>query len=498
MLRDARTWVVALAVLALGLAALIGRDVLSARAQPAPPRLATVGKGTVTAVVSGTGTVVPQKQVNLNFRVAGQLAAIDVRVGDRVASGQVLARLDPRSLSVALDQAHASLQSAQAGLQAALTPLTPEQLAQLQHNVAAAQQAGADTAASVTTINQQDAATVTADEQQLALDQAQFTADGCPTTAPSASPAGKKCADDQHLLDQDQAHLTSDRNKQQQDLAGGQSRINQAQAAVTAAQDGLVVQSQAKPNAVQAARAQVASAQAQVAAAQLNVDSTVLAAPISGVILGINGQVGEAVAGGASTTPQAPGSTSPQPASSTTSGASAFIVLGDVTGLQVVAPFAEADAARLQADQEASITFDAIPNLTLSGKVVAVASGATVISNVVNYYATLVLSQADPRLRPGMTANAAVTVTRVTGVLTVPNAAVRRQGQGAVVMVYTDGRSVLTPVEIGMAGDLTSEVRSGLKEGDRVVLPTLRTPVAGQAGGFRSGGGLLGPGGGSR
>ncbi len=619
MFKDARIWVVTLGAIALGLVALIGRDVLLARAQPAaPPRLATVSLGTVRTVVSGTGTVVPGSQVSLNFRVAGQLKEIDVRAGDHVAMGQVLARLDARTQQNALDQANAGLQGARASLQAALAPLTPEQVAQLQHSLAAAQQAYNDTVASVNITNQQDAATLAADQQlvltdqqqlaqdqaqlaadqaaaapavaadqqqlrndqatlvadqaaldssvafqahqqqlatdqsKLALDQATWSSDGCANASP---PLPAKCqtdfdaiqsdqraitadqqllvqdrasvtadqarvsADlarlaqdqpkvnaDQTLVNQDQAKLNSDQarviadqNRQQLDVAGGQTRINQAQAQVTAAQDALTVQSQAKPNGVAAARAQVAASEAQVAAAQINLDATTLTAPIKGVVAAIFGQVGENIGTGGGGTQQAPGTVAPQPAagSGTGTGSSAFMVLSDVDSLQMVAPFAESDAAKLKADQEVSLSFDAVPGVALNGRVLALASNATVVSNVVNYYATIVLSQSDPRLRPGMTANAAVTVTKADGVLTVPNAAVRRQGVAATVVVYSNGRTVPTEVEVGLVGDTTTEIRSGLKEGDRIVMPTLRAQPGTQPT-IRTGGGFFGPGGGGR
>jgi HlyD family secretion protein len=534
-LTGTRAWVIVLGLLALILLALIGRETLFAKPAAVTLRLGTVTRGTVTAQVSGTGSLVPAGQVNVNFRVSGQLTEIDVKVGDHVTSGQVLARLDATSQQAALSQAQASLASAQASLQAALTPLTAAQVAQLQHSLSAAQQnytdtvnaVGwqnqmdattvqtdqqnyADTVNSVNAQNQVDATTVQNDSQQLSADQAKFSSDGC-TSGSTAPP----CPADQASVTRDQAQLSSDLSRQHLDDLSGQSRINQASAAVTAAQqrlasdqgsgqarinqaaaqvtsaqDNLAVQTQSRPNTIASARAQVASAQAQVLSAQLALNQTTLTAPSSGVVAGINGVVGETAASGGGTTAQAPGTTAPQPASNTSSASTgAFMVITDTSSFDAVIPFAETDGARLASDQEASLTFDAVPGLTVSGHVLRVGPNATVSSSVVNYSVTFVLNRTDPRLKAGMTTNATVTVAQASNVLLVPNAAVQTVSGTPMVTVYSGGQQVSTEVEPGLVGDTTTEIKGGLKEGDRVVLPTPRLSGASSRSGTGRGGG---------
>src|SRR5713101_5529455 len=503
LLTGTRAWVIALGLLALLLLALIGRDTILAKPAAAPLRLATVGRGTVKAQVSGTGSLVPAGQENVNFRVAGQLTEIDVKVGDHVTTGQVLARLDSTSQQASLSQAQATMASAQASLQAALTPLTSAQVAQLQHALAAAQQNYTDTVNSVGWQNQMDATTVQTDQQnytdtvasvnaqnqvdatavqndsqQLSADQARFTADGC-TTGSTTGP----CLTDQSAITRDQAQLASDQ-------ASGQARINQATAQVTSAQDNLTVQTQARPNTIASARAQVASAQAQVQAAQQALSETTLTAPAGGVVASISGQVGETAPSGGGATAQAPGSTAPQPSTGTSSAASgAFMVLTDTSSFQAVIPFAETDGARLQPDQEASLSLDAVPALTISGHLLRVGPNASVASSVVTYYASFVLNHLDPRLKAGMTANVTVTVAQANNVLVVPNAAIQTVNGTPSVTVYAGGQQVSTEVEPGLAGDTTTEIKGGLKEGDRVVLPTLRLSGTTRSGTGRSGGG---------
>jgi len=300
-------------------------------------------------------------------------------------------------------------------------------------------------------------------------------------------PNGLQCS-------QEQAQLANDKSKQNMDAISGQSRTNSASQQITSARDNLAVQTQVKPNALASAQAQVSSAQAQVAAAQLAVNETTLTAPTSGVVISINGVPGESVAGGGSgATAQAPGSLAPQPSSSSASGSAAssgFMVIDDTSTFVAVMPFAETDAARLLANQTAALTFDAIPNLTISGHVLTISPAATVVSNVVDYYVSFVLNRTDPRLREGMTANAAVTVAQADNAVRVPNAAVHTTGGTTTVTLLTNGQQVPTEVVTGVVGDTYTEIKAGLNEGDKVVLPSLRTtgtPTSG-GNGFRGGG----------
>ena len=473
-LTGTRAFMIGLGLVAVLLVGLIARDTVFAQPAAATIRTATADRGTVTSVVSGTGSLVPAGRMNVNFKVAGTLTEVDVKVGDKVTTGAVLARLDSTSQQAVLTQAQASLASAQANLQSTQSPLTAAQVAQLQHQLSAAQQNYNDTFASVNAQNQADASTV-------ANDQAKVYAD-CPT--------GAQCS-------QDQAQLSNDKSKQNMDAISGQARINSAAQQITSARDNLAVQTQVKPNALASAQAQVSSAQAQVQAAQLALNETTLPAPTSGVVVSINGVPGESVAGGGSgATAQAPGSLAPQPSSGSASSAasSGFMVIDDTSSYLAVMPFAETDAARLATNQTASLTFDAIPNLTISGHVLSISPSVTVVSNVVDYYVSFVLNRTDPRLREGMTANVAVTVAQADNAVRVPNAAVHTTGGTTTVTVLTNGQQVPTEVVTGIIGDTYTEITAGLNEGDRVVLPALRTTGTTSGGNVFRGGGLGGGG----
>jgi HlyD family secretion protein len=543
-----------LALIALALVILIAADVLFPRSSSGTQaRTFAVQRGSVQSAVTGTGTVVPAAQQNLGFRVTGQLTEVDVKVGDHVSGGQVLAKVDTRSFQAALDQANASLQQAQANLSNTLNGNAVQTAAD---NLASARQSYSDTVNSVNLANQQDAATVAAAQQQLNTDQAaavssaQLSADqnavisaqtqvnidnaqyqnnrcfmsppptpsNCPTSAQmqrdqqALTQAQQKLSQDSQgssKITQDQQTLSQDQLKQALDQANNQKQVNQARSAIVQAQDALNSQTIQRPNTIAGQQAQVASAQSLVQTAQANLDSTTLTAPTDGTVMSLSGAAGESVASGGGLTALAPGSTAPQPASSgattsgggasasgaAASGGSAFIVLGNVAGLQVVAPFAEADAARVQGNQQASVTFDAVPGVSVPAHVLAVAIGGTVVSNVTNYYVTLTLDQANQQLKSGMTANASVVVSQASDVLAVPNSAITRLGgQSYVTVLSRDGKTqTRVAVQTGTVGDTTTEITSGLNPGDRVVLPQLRLPTQTQTG---TGRGVLGGGGG--
>jgi multidrug efflux pump subunit AcrA (membrane-fusion protein) len=123
--------------------------------------------------------------------------------------------------------------------------------------------------------------------------------------------------------------------------------------------------------------------------------------------------------------------------------------------------------------QNVEVTFDAIPDLVRAGTVLAVAPSGTAISGVTNYYVTVQLTETDDRLRDRQTAEANVITESVQNVLSVPNAAVIRQGGQTFVNVPgPDENPVQVPFEAGLQGDDRTEVKSGLREGQEVLLPS--------------------------
>lgn len=182
-------------------------------------------------------------------------------------------------------------------------------------------------------------------------------------------------------------------SQQQLDLARANSES--ADASVSAAQ-AQVTQ----------AAAQVTQRSAAVKVAQTNLSYTTIEAPVDGVVVSRNVDVGQTVAASL----QAP---------------TLFTIAQDLTKMQVYAKTDESDVGQIQVGQKATFKVDAFPKDTFEGRVVQVRMNATVVQNVVTYDTVIEFSNPDMKLFPGMTAYVTIPVASVSNVLKVPNGALR-------------------------------------------------------------------------
>ena len=147
----------------------------------------------------------------------------------------------------------------------------------------------------------------------------------------------------------------------------------------------------------------------------------------------------------------------------------------------------EVDAAKIKVGQKATLTFDAIEDLSISGVVSQIDSSGTVSQGVVTYSVKISFDTQDVRVKSGMSVNATIQTMVKTDVLMVPSTAVKAQGaSGHYVQMFdspisTTGNaqgefSETLPrnqnVEVGISDDTSTEITSGLKEGEQVVTKT--------------------------
>ncbi|GLW11903.1 hypothetical protein Misp01_70310 [Microtetraspora sp. NBRC 13810] len=243
-------------------------------------------------------------------------------------------------------------------------------------------------------------------------------------------------------------------------------------------------------------------------------DGTVLKAPFAGTVTGVNGTAGGPASGSGGGTGGSGGGSAGTAGSGgagaggaakstgTASGGSGFVELADTRKLQIVGMFTEADVTRLKVGQPATITFDALTGVSAQGEVSQIDPTAQTDNNVVRYAVTITLKDSPPGVRLGQTASVQVVADQAEDVLTVPTSAVRSAGGQNTVILVRNGQQVPTRVEIGVKGDTTTEIRSGLDQGDHVVRQANPATTGGQQGGFpglggaRGGGGFGGGGGG--
>ena len=133
----------------------------------------------------------------------------------------------------------------------------------------------------------------------------------------------------------------------------------------------------------------------------------------------------------------------------------------------------EVDAAKARAGQKATLTFDAIPGLTVTGEVAAIAALGTVSQGVVTYATEIRFDAQDDRVKSGMSTSAAIITDVKSDVLLVPSAAVKQRGDAQEVEVLVGGAPQRRAVTVGLSNDTVTEITSGLEEGTAVVTQTI-------------------------
>ncbi len=296
--------------------------------------------------------------------------------------------------------------------------------------------------------------------------------------------------------------------------------VQQAEASVSSAKLGLqqtrasIAESSTPDSATIAQdQAAVAEDEATVATDRSALDETTLRAPVAGTVTAVDGSVGETVSGSGSSVSSAAASASSAASAagsgtgagsgngSSASSSSGLFTIDSLDKLEVVSGFAEADATKLAVGQPATITFPALPNTEVAGKVTAVSSTSTVVSNVVTYDATITLVNPPVEVKEGMTANVSVVTETRANVLELPSSAITTNGNASTVELLQNGKTTVTPVTIGLVGASTTEIVRGLAKGDVVVEPTVNVTAATAStgtgtGGLGGGGGIFGGGGG--
>ncbi len=242
--------------------------------------------------------------------------------------------------------------------------------------------------------------------------------------------------------------------------------------------------------AITSAKAQVRSAGAALSAAREDLADAVLRAPITGTVASLGIEVGDSVGSGSGA------------AAESTTGSAAVVIISTATW-KVEGSVAAADLGSITAGQDVSVTTDAAAD-PLPGRIasVGIVADSTSAEGTAMFPVVVNLSGTHTGLYSGTTASAVITTGSYPDVLTVPTAAIRTEaGKSVVTKVDGSGTSTVT-VEVGRVFGSSTEVTSGLAEGDTVRISftplaadTASTQTGGFGGGGFGGGGLGGFGG---
>lgn len=362
-----------------------------------PSRLSTVERSTMVRSVVATGKVEPISKVELKSKANGIIERLHVEVGDLVKAGDILAELDKENLNARVREARANLQAAEAGLAGAR--------AQLEKNKVEAE--GPDV--------------------EFARRAAQR-------------------ADD----------LYTQKLMPQSELDQARSAYEQAMNRQRAAESQLVV-SRAK---VTETQAQVAQARASLERADEELRNTTIRAPIAGMVLTRDVEVGSPVS------------------SILNLGANATLVmtLGDIGQVFVRGKVDESDVGRIRMEQPARISVETFKDRKFDGKVTLISPMGAEKDNVTTFEVRVSIDNPGNELKANMTANAEIVLEEHPDSLIVPEAALTYDAdRQAHVDVFdpaekTSRRRVA--VKVGVSNGTRAQILEGLKEGEKVILPS--------------------------
>jgi multidrug efflux pump subunit AcrA (membrane-fusion protein) len=137
--------------------------------------------------------------------------------------------------------------------------------------------------------------------------------------------------------------------------------------------------------------------------------------------------------------------------------------------IQAIVDLTEIDVTKTQPNQKVTLTLDAFPGKTFTGKILTLDTNGQVSSGVTTYPATIVLDTDLNNIYPNMGVTANIITNVKDNVVLVPSSAVQTSNNETTVRILKDGQMTSIPVEIGDSNDTQTEVVSGINEGDTII-----------------------------
>jgi HlyD family secretion protein len=495
--------------------------------------LGTVERGTLVVSVSGVGQISASSQVDVKPKTSADIVSVDVVAGQSVKSGQVLARLDSRAASQALQNATIALQNARISLQkleqgqvvdsasakddvdqayvGAFNSITGAFL-QLPSVIETARGVLYDNTlkgscspnvceyGNIVSYDVRDQFKVIAARAEADYAEAE-TAYSPAFNAYRELRRTDAPEDIAKLLESTRAvvDLLSQTIKSEQNALDTVVSDMNAQAVLKASKASIPQQITSYQSALASAFGTVNSFATQLASQARTISNALLAmqdATVSNpldlasqrnIVVQREADVRDAQLALAQCTVRAPfdgviAKMTVRKGDSASPGTTIATVI--TNGQLVVVPLNEVDVASIHVGQKTTLTFDAIGDLTMTGVVSQVDSIGTTTQGVVNYNVTVALDTEHPAVRPGMSVTAKIVTDVRPDVLMVPAAAVKKQNGNAYVEVLNDAvltdaaistgvTSLIAPERIsvttGASSDVAVEILSGLTEGQSIV-----------------------------
>lgn len=421
--RKRRWWPIVL--IALVIAASAGtwewrhRAALAADAANKTGELVAVSIGTVLKSVDSSGKIVSNLDVEIKCRASGEVVKLPFDISQAVKKGDLLCQLDPTDEELAVRLAQATVAQSTARLAQA-----KDDLKQAEENLLTTRRRdeSALAAAKIKAGN----LSAKADRQRQLVEQKLGSREDLETAQTEAAAADTA---------RDSAQISIDELAQQE------------------------IQLDFKREAVKTAAAQLESDQVTLDTQKQQLVYTTVTASLDGVVSALNVQRGAIVASGMNGF----------------SGGTTIMTLSDLSHIFVTATVDESDIGQVRVGQSARITVASFPSRTFIGRVTRIATKGLNSSNVVTFEVKVeVLDEHKDLLRPEMTGNVTIIQEQRDNVMTLPAAAITYEADKAFVTLENGQRRA---VKLGLQGDETVEIVSGVSVGERVVVKNFELPT---------------------
>ncbi|MBI3584326.1 MAG: efflux RND transporter periplasmic adaptor subunit [Nitrospinae bacterium] len=378
-----------------------------------------VTRGDIEATVTATGTVNAVTTVLVGTQVSGTIKNIYVDFNSPVKKGQVIAEIDPAQFTTKVRQAEANLESAKASVENARANI---------ENLKA----------------RLNASKSDIDKGRVAVADVRINLDRIKRLREEGLASQKDMDSSQYSYDSQVAQLKS----------------------IEALHDSNIAQLNAAEAQYKASLAQVKQNEASLDTARLDFEHTRILAPVNGIVVSRNVDVGQTVAASFQTP-------------------TLFNIAQDLTKMQIDSNISEADIGNIRVGQPVEFTVDAYPDTIFKGSVSEIRNAPITIQNVVTYDVVVKVDNSELRLKPGMTANVSIRVLNRKDVLKIPNAALRfkppemqdkvtAREKSSGVWIIEDRKPKRIKAATGISdGNYTELISGDIKEGQELIVESL-------------------------
>ncbi len=378
-----------------------------------PLKVVTVKRGEVKNVIEATGIIKPQvgAKVKVGARISGTVVEENVKVGDRVKKGDLIAVIDNRELKAELERAKANLRE--------IEETYPKRIESQQLKVKSAK---AELESATARLN--------AERENLKLKKWEFERQ-------------KKLFSI--------GYTTEEKfKKAKRELALAESSYKEALENLKKAKLNLKIQERELERLKSEFKERLKEAKERLKQAKIRYSYSFIYAPIDGIISYVSTQKGETVVAGLN---------APQ-----------FVTILDPKRLENRIYVDETEIGKVKKGMTVEFSVDAYRNEVFKAKVVEIYPEPVIRNNVV-YYIVVARGFKNPQLlKPEMTTHNRIIAGVKKNVLVLPNSAVKWKNGRYVVYKVTGNGVKEVPVEVGWSDDRFTEIISGLNEGDKVAV----------------------------